>query len=983
VGYTGGKMGTAAPSIDNSTGISLTTNQVGISSRACNEEDRASANQESDNVEGEYTEFDPQVDEADTNSHKPTPSVVTSQLGVKSEDGDADSVATDPMVNEEVVPMEVKSEINVKTEGEETDDDESKPLVSEANTNSHQPTPPVVTSQSGIKADSVATDPMVNVDALSLLAAYGDDTDDDELKSSAVTSDINVKTEGEETDDEVEIQPHTSSNDVKFEGEAAYECDTDNDEPRPMEVTSDMNLKTEEVDTDNEMDAQLEPVASSNDEKKRNSAYECDTDDDEPKPLEVTSDMNLKTEEVDTDDEMDAQQVDPVASSNAVKKEKDSAYKDDTDDDEPKPLEVKSDMNVKVEEEDTDDEMNASSQNPDDLIPTVSASTSESEEDNTVVLEFFKKLNSCLKEQSHELDNEVEDMIKANPYLLNSKCPQDMDNILEGFTAMETVCQQEIGPDTRDLLYDLVRLGGKATDDCYDNIFLQCDWGTQFEHLIVLLLSGYYPTKAVTKKNYSFLDQLANIFIDELDKDENGEESMMVENQMHIEILGILYKIVKLGDNLSCGPIDSTVINNINQLPSLEAGRTHSKGGSMEQIMKQFPMKRVQDLRASEVAKVVLEFFEKLNLFIENGADPDDTLEEMIKTHPYLVNAKCPHEIGEVGAGDTVMEAICSCQSRADTCEFLEELVRLGGQATDECYEGLDWSYVMPLEELQVLLVSGYIPKKLEKDERFFLDVLANGLDVDEEEDDVYEEDKFWFLSILYKLVKLGDWLRFGETRSQVFIDNINKLPPLEIGVTHQKGGSLDKLIKRFPVETVIEFNKQNRAQKEAYKKEQEIKRKKQEEDCKRKAQVMEQRKKEEEKQRLAREKEKDDRKRKAQEREQKRKEKQEKQRSAMTRTCSACQVTKSTTEFSKNQRGKGDAAKCKGCIAVMQQGLKGKAKAQAEPKQKETISMSVGDNAVLASEEVKKPMSSNTQKPKEQNTKLSWRQMYLSGSRA
>ena len=409
------------------------------------------------------SEADQGSDIADTNSHKPSPSVVTSQSGIKTEDGDADSVATDPMVHEEVVPMEVKSDINVKTEGEETDDDEVKP--------------------------------------------------------SAVTSDINVKLEGEDTDDELELQPVASSNGVKNEAEAAYECDTDNDEPKPLEVTSDMNLKTEEVDTDNEMDAQ---------------------------------------------------QVELVTSSNDVKKGMDSAYGDDTDDDEPKPLEVKSDMNVKAEEEDTDDEMNTSSLNHDN--PTIFASTSE--EDKTVVLGFFQLLNSCL--QVYSLDS-IKEMIKLHPSLLNATCPSDIGDIQEGFTAMEAVCQQETCPDTRDLLYDLVLLGGKATDKCYE--VLHCDFGMPVDHLTVLLLSGYYPTKG----HYLFLDELAEGF----ENDDGGLEP--------VEMLSILYKTVKLGDLLSCGNVDSTVIiNNINQLPPLETGVTHSKGGPMEKLLYRLPAEKVQ-----------------------------------------------------------------------------------------------------------------------------------------------------------------------------------------------------------------------------------------------------------------------------------------------------------------------------------------------------------------------------------------------------
>ena len=68
-----------------------------------------------------------------------------------------------------------------------------------------------------------------------------------------------------------------------------------------------------------------------------------------------------------------------------------------------------------------------------------------------------------------------------------------------------------------------------------------------------------------------------------------------------------------------------------------------------------------------------------------------------------------------------------------------------------------------------------------------------------------------------------------------------------------------------------------------------------------------------------------------------------------VTRTCSVCKLAKSTEEFSKNQRGKGAAAKCKDCIATMQQRIKEaqeikkqkaseNAKAQAENKMMEVL---------------------------------------------
>ena len=56
--------------------------------------------------------------------------------------------------------------------------------------------------------------------------------------------------------------------------------------------------------------------------------------------------MNIKTEDADTDDEMNAQQVELVTSNIDVKMEGEAAYRYDTDNDEPKPLEVTSDINV-------------------------------------------------------------------------------------------------------------------------------------------------------------------------------------------------------------------------------------------------------------------------------------------------------------------------------------------------------------------------------------------------------------------------------------------------------------------------------------------------------------------------------------------------------------------------------------------------------------------------------------------------------------
>ena len=221
--------------------------------------------------------------------------------------------------------------------------------------------------------------------------------------------------------------------------------------------------------------------------------------------------------------------------------------------------------------------------NPQVEAPTVSASASESKEDNTIVLEFFNKLNSFIEGQKWALSDEIEEMIKANTYLLNATCPQDMDYIEKGFAAMEALCcLNHAGAITLELLYQIVLLGGKATDRCYDEI--GCDFFMACDHLIVLLLSGYYPTKG----HPLFLDRLADGFEDEIKYNENED--------MYIQVIQILRKAVKLGDKFSyMETFDSPfIIDNINQLPPLEAGATHSKGGPMDELLKRFPLEKVR-----------------------------------------------------------------------------------------------------------------------------------------------------------------------------------------------------------------------------------------------------------------------------------------------------------------------------------------------------------------------------------------------------
>lgn len=158
---------------------------------------------------------------------------------------------------------------------------------------------------------------------------------------------------------------------------------------------------------------------------------------------------------------------------------------------------------------------------------------------------------------------------------------------------MEALCcwEEEDSQHTRDLIYDLVLLGGTATDNCYESIRKR-NWrraDKPLEHYCALLQSGYYPTKGNYldyPMSYYFLDDLAKAI-----ERYRGEPTP--------DFLSMLYKTVKLGDSLGInGPIQSQlIIDNINSLPSLETGVTHSKDGPMEKLLNRFPIDKVRDLK--------------------------------------------------------------------------------------------------------------------------------------------------------------------------------------------------------------------------------------------------------------------------------------------------------------------------------------------------------------------------------------------------
>ena len=275
-------------------------------------------------------------------------------------------------------------------------------------------------------------------------------------------------------------------------------------------------------------------------------------------PQLAASNMTIKTDDIDADDE--ATQQDEVG-----------------------PMLQTSDMKT----DGIDAPKLGKAASADNLTMTVSESTSG--EEDVMVLKFFEMLNSCIEDGGCVGDyyRDIQEMIDANHYLVNAKCPQEMGEIKAGCSAMEAFCCLNIHrADFFDLLSEFVSLGGKATDECYERIMDAGEYYMPLDELLVLLLSGYFPTKIVSgypKESKFFLDELVDGF----------EENDYHDEKTYSAIVRILCKDITLEDSFSCGGVNSTIINNINGLPPLVVGETHSEGGPMEKLLTRFPIKRI------------------------------------------------------------------------------------------------------------------------------------------------------------------------------------------------------------------------------------------------------------------------------------------------------------------------------------------------------------------------------------------------------
>ena len=213
-------------------------------------------------------------------------------------------------------------------------------------------------------------------------------------------------------------------------------------------------------------------------------------------------------------------------------------------------------------------------------------------------------------------------------------------------------------------------------------------------------------------------------------------------------------------------------------------------------------------------------FFGELIKFIEYDIKEEirEMLEETIKENPYLLEMTCPVDVldneREVYLDLTAVECCCrypTYDSTLSVLYLLQKLIWLGAKSTYRCY-----LYIMnndrpeeeQLEYFVVLLQSGYFPLMIEYESKqvFTLDYIIGLLPC---KMDIKEDPNILtILTILYKLVGLGDDFLFSEYQEErkTLVANNKQLPPLRTKgrrKTHSKNGPLDKLLKKYSVDDV------------------------------------------------------------------------------------------------------------------------------------------------------------------------------------
>lgn len=187
--------------------------------------------------------------------------------------------------------------------------------------------------------------------------------------------------------------------------------------------------------------------------------------------------------------------------------------------------------------------------------------------DPAVKFSFVSELEKRCNDKKSSLGPKLDELIVDNPGLLEVKFDH------KGYgdvTAAEFLCCHKLSASSRDLLYELISRGSKATLKCYQESieyynFIEC-----------LLLSGYMPIK-FPGKDGKFLDCMME------------DHSYLKDDSETIEdILRLLLRLAQPGDQFSFGEISESNIERLKQLPGLKAGVTHKKGGGFDDILQEY-----------------------------------------------------------------------------------------------------------------------------------------------------------------------------------------------------------------------------------------------------------------------------------------------------------------------------------------------------------------------------------------------------------
>ncbi|GFH43832.1 predicted protein [Chaetoceros tenuissimus] len=185
------------------------------------------------------------------------------------------------------------------------------------------------------------------------------------------------------------------------------------------------------------------------------------------------------------------------------------------------------------------------------------------------IAKFFKKMEEINEEREGCITDEAMDMIKKFPSLLNTKH--------DGEFITEWLCEQtEGGPGKRDVLYELIELGAEVTPECFYSVIDMSDCEPLYEFLECLMMSGKLET---IHKNESLktLDFLAE------------QESYEEQSYDDPNFINLFFGRAKPEDQYSCGPIIPFFVQQtLKNLPYLEEGVTHEKGGPFAEILNRY-----------------------------------------------------------------------------------------------------------------------------------------------------------------------------------------------------------------------------------------------------------------------------------------------------------------------------------------------------------------------------------------------------------